>query len=632
MPEVLEVRTGWREFARDPEQALNYLYCMLRAQRWVHRRVDRLSFIDSAVMVQNTSLDFTPPLAPPTFNLDSETAITVLPLMQVRKAPLVHFDLRDETGAPVPLLTARQSRTLASHGMLVLADRVLRKAGVEGGLSRDLQVQLVDGENPWYSPNGDPRVDLGLVDVTIDAGSQALDGFHAYADTQRRIVDLVAGGLAEGKEALKWFERPLGLATRVDVLTETLRDVLWASAPYRTYLRRLAEHYYVSPVMASPESAGRRRRVFKVQFERPRRRGSLENSSPKRGRSWLRRVGGPIVKRPLETLGMVATTIGHEANQAVDCESYHVEFVAPAGLKVIDVDWFIFPSGRSGRAGDADRVEGGGTSEEQAAESLSERRRRVLENRVLENRVLKDLSATPVVVAPDIRRQDVEPGRVNTAIHPVPLYYGLHLCWRLAASALSWISLALPVAAMAIFLHWVLAFGLTRPEDTPGWVPGWARPIADRVPASGALPASRGEKISEKISSVAEGSSGGQLAVALAQNRVALLLGIVAIAVALLVRNGEPPATKRLLVSPRLCVAGILALLMVAGAPLWVTSQTLEATWLAPASWFTLPISICLLVVIFGVWLTAVGPVRRVRRRVGFLAKRINTNYWRVFE
>src|SRR5450759_3873594 len=201
------VVSGWRDFARDREQALKYLNCILRAQRWVHRRVDRVALVDSDVFVQNTSLDLTPPVEPPTFFLDAyPDAMVILPVMQITKRPLVHFDLRNEGNESVPLLTARQSRTLATLGMLVLADRVLEEAYQEGCLSYNVPGDDGEAADDGYSLNEDVRVDLDLENRPLARAALAPEAARAYRFVQQRIVDLVAEDADTGNAALDWFE------------------------------------------------------------------------------------------------------------------------------------------------------------------------------------------------------------------------------------------------------------------------------------------------------------------------------------------------------------------------------------------------------------------------------------------
>lgn len=611
------LQTGWRAFASEPHQAVAYLNCIFRAQRWIHRRVDHLSFEDSITIGQASSLDLTIPIDPPTFSLGADTSVVILPLLQVRKSPLVHFSLRGPDQEPVPLLTARQSRTLASHGMLALADLVIGEAALFG---TDLRLtsnhSAILGDQPFYQVNDDQRVDLDLPAAGLSNGKTDPDVVRAYSLVQKHIVSLVSGGPEEGLEELAWFEHPVRGSVRAEELASALAGVLWTSLAFRTFLRRLAQNYYVSGVFRPPPQ-GRARMVLKVRFDRPRRGGSLANrAAPWNSvRTWWRHVGRQLLRDPLESLGIVATSIVHEANQALDCESFHVEFNAPRGLKIVDLDWFLFPPS----AVDA-----------QQSEPVAESAGKPTTDMTPARRVTRDLSNEPIVVSPDIIRDGAEPSRVNTAIHPVPLSYGLHVRWRLAASALSWISVALPVALAVVVLQAILSLGVMDPGSAPSWAPTWIRETAGWATLSSSDPGTSVAGVSGDAANDGDvANDDGTEMGTLAQNRAQLLLVVVGVAVALLVRSGEPGATKRILLAPRLAVAGILISVVVAGVPFWLAPTSLGTAWVRTIVLIAFLSSAAMLVLVLAAWLVSVGPVRRIRRR-SRRRRRSGDFYWRA--
>lgn len=554
----------------------------MRAQRWIHRRVDTLEFTDTDSVHLNCSIDLTPPTNAPTFILPSRReSFTILPVLQVRKQPLVNFDLCDESGAAIPHLTARQSRTLAARGMLELGDLILREMGLPHGISR----ALLGGEEDEYDPLVDRRVDLTLPISQPDPARTAIR--RAHREVQRMVIDLVAGDSELGAAALAWFESADG--TEVPTSADAYGATLWKSTAYKVFLRRLAAHYFLSVVLAtSPDIQGRR--VIRASFDLPRDESHLYNKTPMRGRgfrSWSKLVARPLVRDMFEVLALSPVSVAMNASQAVDAESYHVEFVAPHGLKIIDADWFIGPPPAKG-----------------TGESPAERVRR-------------ELGEKPVSVSPDIRARDVEPDRVNTAIVSVPLFYTVYLRWRLAPSALSWISMATPVAFVATALHGIFVLGVTRAHSMASWVPQW---ISDEA----------GWALGGAESGVT--THGTELAGSLAQNRTALILAVIAVAVALLVRSGEPAITKRVLIGPRVFVTAIICFLIVAAAPLWVAPETLSglAAPIVSIGTATLVPSVCLLAFVTFAWLTAVGIWRRPRRHLHSKRSASMGHYWRL--
>jgi hypothetical protein len=87
---------------------------VLPGSDWVHRRVQRVSYLEPSLVVVKLSVDFTPP----TTGIGSHLPISVLP----KWPPLYRFDYRDGAGEPVPLLTSEQNG---------VADRALLEALVK---------------------------------------------------------------------------------------------------------------------------------------------------------------------------------------------------------------------------------------------------------------------------------------------------------------------------------------------------------------------------------------------------------------------------------------------------------------------------------------------------------------------
>jgi hypothetical protein len=111
---------------------------VLTRRTWVHRRVDHIEFIDDVRVRRSVSVDFTLPRWQ-----KYKDAISVLPsgfcLVPValpRKGLLRGFDVRDEAGSALPVLTKRQTQRL---GILLLIGRavVVKK---EKAIREDLDV------------------------------------------------------------------------------------------------------------------------------------------------------------------------------------------------------------------------------------------------------------------------------------------------------------------------------------------------------------------------------------------------------------------------------------------------------------------------------------------------------------
>lgn len=96
--------------------ALKFGELLESTNEWVHRRVESVEFLDVRTVRRRVSVDFTPPPSP-----DAKT-IGHIPIALLRKNVLVRFDLRDEAGDSLPLLTSNQNAGLATRCMLGMAE------------------------------------------------------------------------------------------------------------------------------------------------------------------------------------------------------------------------------------------------------------------------------------------------------------------------------------------------------------------------------------------------------------------------------------------------------------------------------------------------------------------------------
>ena len=92
------------------------------SSQWVHRRVESVEILDERMVRRRVSVDFTPeaPVGTP--------APTHAPIALLAKRTLSRFDLRDEAGASVPLLTREQNAAFSTAHMLVIAEEAIGEA------------------------------------------------------------------------------------------------------------------------------------------------------------------------------------------------------------------------------------------------------------------------------------------------------------------------------------------------------------------------------------------------------------------------------------------------------------------------------------------------------------------------
>jgi hypothetical protein len=91
-----------------------------RRAAWRHRRVETLTVLSHEQVRRGVSVDFTVPTEYRDDLRISAAEECVVPLALLAKRPLVHFDLRNEEGHSLPLLTAQQN-ALIDRELLYLA-------------------------------------------------------------------------------------------------------------------------------------------------------------------------------------------------------------------------------------------------------------------------------------------------------------------------------------------------------------------------------------------------------------------------------------------------------------------------------------------------------------------------------
>src|SRR5918998_6339268 len=96
---------------------------------WRHRRVETLTMVSHEQVRRHVSLDFTVPVEHREGLRLSEADEFAVPLAFLAKRPLVHFDLRNEEGHSIPLLTAEQSTMIARELLYQSLDADLNEQG-----------------------------------------------------------------------------------------------------------------------------------------------------------------------------------------------------------------------------------------------------------------------------------------------------------------------------------------------------------------------------------------------------------------------------------------------------------------------------------------------------------------------
>lgn len=107
------------------------LEMILTTPEWIHRRSERVSFLDGATTRRRTTVDLTVPRSALELRpVRSGVSYRLLLVDIAAKVPLVAFDIRNEAGEPVPVLTRTQNGILASNVLIGFVATVAADAGM----------------------------------------------------------------------------------------------------------------------------------------------------------------------------------------------------------------------------------------------------------------------------------------------------------------------------------------------------------------------------------------------------------------------------------------------------------------------------------------------------------------------
>jgi hypothetical protein len=114
---------------------------------WVFRRVESVSFLDDQLILRRMSMDFQ---FPPEFVSEMrDSSFLLVPLAFLKKQPLIRLDVRDESGAALPILTKQQNGELTSTLIEILARDIIAPAQLPAaiqGLLNDITTGSPEGK------------------------------------------------------------------------------------------------------------------------------------------------------------------------------------------------------------------------------------------------------------------------------------------------------------------------------------------------------------------------------------------------------------------------------------------------------------------------------------------------------
>lgn len=285
--------------ARERQLGLRNLELMFSWSDWVHRRVETIQFETYDTYRRQISVDFTLPANSGELTLagdDQEVYFT--PLTLLKKRPLTNFDLRDEAGAAIPLLTKDRNASLA--------------ASLLAGLASLVAPPLLKEAHGSVPP---PDIDLVFMKLALTEGDSGVDPVDELQPVE---------GMEEA--SCLW------------------REQLLTDRRFLATARILTQNYLVIVPLCGPTGV---RRILKLSYdEPPTRSDAWLQDAPAEGvfrkvLGWI--VGEEIGPRPRSrprprrirrSLGLMSDVRSISVPAASYGAGYHLEFVAPDGLNI----------------------------------------------------------------------------------------------------------------------------------------------------------------------------------------------------------------------------------------------------------------------------------------------------------
>lgn len=262
---------------------------MLRARRWVHRRVESVSFESDTVATRDVTVDL---VVPPRLPLGGTTLspVSYLPLALFKKRKLRLFHLVDGNSRELPVYTRSARSELAAKGLSAYARGILALHGQSGASTAVEQFLGRVEDIAWAS-----------TDDAITIAEAFLPGRVSPDDPKEKQTIAVEEELATSGG----FDKESAL----DYIKTLREDHLFPTIAWN-----LATHFMlIAPVPWDPES---RQRV-KFRYEEPVTTEGLK------GTLWAFR-----------SLGLFATRVRFPAAAAADARSFHFELGVPDGLQL----------------------------------------------------------------------------------------------------------------------------------------------------------------------------------------------------------------------------------------------------------------------------------------------------------
>lgn len=274
---------------------------------WVHRRVDQLRLTDETTLHRRVSVDFTlPSWAGAPYRTQDGVPVHYVPLTLLSKRELTHFDLRDETGRTLPLLSSRRNRQLTTAVLVAGARAAL--AGEFRGRPKEVPQDLL--EDIWDVAHSNP------------------------ADATERIRRLLHRSTHVPDDSRLWRHLLAARPSFTRLAYDLARNVvIVVPLPVRPAERRIVKYAYDHHVRLPRTRPGSALRRLGARHGRAAQAGAGEfERLPKlRLRRWVARAAAYAPKSVVVGVPAVA-----------QARSYHAELASPDGMQITRLKLFSY--------------------------------------------------------------------------------------------------------------------------------------------------------------------------------------------------------------------------------------------------------------------------------------------------
>jgi hypothetical protein len=268
---------------------------------WVKRRVEQIELVSDAAAKRRISVDFR--LDPDAFGQavvtegkgEGNCRLHYVPLTLLKKAPFANFDLRDESGMALPLLTKKKTAAIGA-ATLVAATQSMIVQQVVGTSSQGAFADAINSKDASFDTNAiqiPDEIKANFLNLCVFPYVRSVDGRGELTakEIREELLKKTAGKDPAPVSDWQWTPGEKGGWHAKDIDHDTWILGIFGEPVLNSLVFDFTRLYMVS---APVEAEVRRRRILKLEYEEHLREPGLEIVAKVRNRIsnqavWLRK-------------------------------------------------------------------------------------------------------------------------------------------------------------------------------------------------------------------------------------------------------------------------------------------------------------------------------------------------------